>query len=122
MRMNYYTREGRFNIIDPSQVSLSCNVRVYDDEGKTLKVCNFTPEWAIYGSDPEDVTIEIERSLKSYWSTSKDRQEMLEFLKENENEINVGNWQHELTRINQDIEGLQARKKQLEKFLERRES
>ena len=118
MRLKYSTREGHFNWSNTSEVSLSCNVAVYDDSGERIKVCNFTPEYEMDGTDVEDIVTEIEASMKRYWSTSNDRKDMIEFLQEHETEIDRGNAQYRLEEIDKQLEKLNSEKKSLLAFVD----
>lgn len=113
MRLKYSTREGHFNWSNTSEVSFSCNVAVYDDNGDRIKVCNFTPEYELDGTDVEEIATEIESSMKRYWSTSDDRKDMVEFLREHETEIEQGNAKYSLDEIDKQLEKLNSEKQSL---------
>lgn len=115
MRLEYSTREGNFDFAHPSEISYSTHMVVYDEEGKKLIHCNISPESDIEGNDPEEAIWYIKDQIQRVWSTAnKERQAMVDYLKEHSEEIEKGNDKYELIQVNQRIEELTARKERLE--------
>jgi hypothetical protein len=104
--------------MNPSEVSYSTHIAVYGDDNAKIKTCNIEPDTDVEGNDPEDIVWYIEDSMKRSWSTAdKERKEMIEFLKEHEQEIITGNTEYELIQVNKKIDELTARKETLENRL-----
>ena len=56
----YYTistTEGRFNLLNPSEVKFSNQVRIYNDDGSLLKSVSVTADGPIFDDtdEPEDI-------------------------------------------------------------------
>lgn len=113
MFLRYSTREGNFNFARPSEVSYSCHVYVCDDDANKIKTCNFEPTVELNGNDVDEIDYEIEESINRYWSTSDDRKEMLEFIRENKAEIEAGNKKRRLAEIETEIAALEEEKSRL---------
>lgn len=116
MRLTYDSRIGCYNLLDPKQESVSCSIRLYDDNGEILKRISFSPENEIDGNDPDDILYYLEEYEKTLWiSTSRDeRKEMIKLITENRDKIIEGNRLYRISEINKQIEKLQKEKDVLE--------
>ena len=102
---------------DLSEVSYSCHVAVYDDDANRIKSCNFTPTFDMNGTDVDEAIYEIEESMNRYWSTSDERKDMVNFLKEHQSEIEHGNALRRIAEINTELDALTEEKERLESNL-----
>jgi hypothetical protein len=116
MRTDVYSQEGKFNWANPDDVSISTNIRVFDDHGKVIKNVNFRTESEITDNDPLSLADEIESYLKRIWiTTQRDKlNEMIKFLRDNSDEIELGNYKCELAALLRNREKIDIRIKQIE--------
>jgi len=82
----YYTIstiEGRFNLINPSEVRVSNRVIIYNDDGSLLKAVSVLDDGPIFDNtdEPEDVAEELEEWLDGmiYTSDEKEIRDMIQF-------------------------------------------
>jgi hypothetical protein len=116
MRLEYYSRVGRFNFADPSQDSISCHIVVFNELNEKIKSTNIHPEYEIEGDDIDEVIDNLESANERVWYSSAQGEwkEMIEFLKKHRDEIEAGNKEYKITEIKKQIEVLQ---KQLEQIV-----
>lgn len=112
MRLEYKSRYGKF-FLGSSEETYSCHVAVYDDENNKLISTNIRPEYELEGNDIEEIIYEIEEAIKRTWTTGDTRRECVEFIKEHQDEIALGNLIHELDVLTKDIEKKSERAKDL---------
>lgn len=109
MRLQYTSRRGRYNLLNPREESVSCHIAVYDDEGNKIKSTNVSLEYEIDGTDVSEaielITDYSERVLSSQY---KEWEEMIAFLKGNQEAIEDGNRQYRIKTIKTKIEQLQT--------------
>lgn len=111
MRLNYTSHTGHYNLCDPSQVSTSCTIRIYDDEGKIIRYVSVSVEGEEDGDDV-DRAIELieEEDKRCFFSTARESwKEMIAFLKEHQDEIEAGNRKYEIENLTKKIGALQKR-------------
>jgi hypothetical protein len=117
MRLKYTTRKGRFNFCDTSEESFSCHVAVYDKDGEKLKYINIKTEYDENGSDlGKAIELIGEQKEAVFFSTSeKEWDEMIEFLKIHQDEIEEGNRQYRITELTKEIDDRQNELKALKR-------
>ena len=115
MKLKYTSRTGHFNLLNHSEISVSCHIQISDDDGKNILSTSVRPEYEINGNDPDEAIEILEDTLNRVWiSTSKQEwREMIEFLKNNKDEILKGNTKARLSEIENIIENLQKEKQSL---------
>lgn len=114
MRLKYTTRLGAF-FLGSAEETYSCHIAVYDDESKKLISTNIRPEYELEGSDVEEIIQEIEEAIKRTWTTGDTRREMIDYLKEHQAEIELGNDTYELNTLVKKIEDMSSRVETLSK-------
>lgn len=110
MKLKISSRTGRFDLCSYEE-SVSCNICVYDNENKRIKSANLSieneenPEMAYV----EDAIYLLEEDFKKMWidTSRKEKEELLQFLKENEEEIDKGTKLHRIETLNNKITRLQ---------------
>lgn len=117
MRLNYSTRFGKF-FLGSSEETYSTHIAVYDDEGKKLISTNIRPEYELEGNDVEEIIYEIEEAIKRTWTTGDTRREMIDYLKEHQAEIELGNDTYELNTLVKKIADMSSRVETLSKRIE----
>jgi len=117
IRLSYTTRKGHFNWSDPSEESYSCHMAVFDDEGNKLISCNIHPEYEEDGNDPESAIYLLEDAISRTWTTNDNRPDFLQFIKDNQEALEVGNNIYELEQITKQILKLSERQLQLSQRL-----
>lgn len=89
------SREGNFNILNPSEVSISTHIAICTETSKVLRTklsCNITTEEIIDQRDPEFLAFEIIRYLRHVWTSQEDRiKEVHSYLLKNKDRLRYGN-------------------------------
>jgi len=118
----YYTIstiEGRFNLINPSEVRVSNRVIIYNDDGSLLKAVSVLDDGPIFDNtdEPEDVAEELEEWLDGmiYTSDEKEIRDMIQFLREHSKELLKGKLRRDVKRIEEKIKKLVEVKERLRK-------
>ena len=121
----YYTIstiEGRFNLINPSEVRVSNRVIIYNDDGSLLKAVSVLDDGPIFDNtdEPEDVAEELEEWLDGmiYTSDEKEIRDMIQFLREHSKELLKGKLHRDIKRIEEKIKELNEKKRRLHKQYE----
>ena len=121
----YYTIstiEGRFNLINPSEVRVSNRVIIYNDDGSLLKAVSVLDDGPIFDNtdEPEDIAEELEEWLDGiiYTSDEKEIRDMIQFLREHSKELLKGKLQWDIKRIEEKIKKLMEEKERLRKRYE----
>jgi len=106
MRIEYTSRTGRFNFLNPTEESISCHLAVFNELNEKIKHTNFRPEYEENGDSVEDAIYLLEEADRKvlYSSSQKEWKEMISFLKENQEEIEKGNKEWKIVKIKQKIE------------------
>jgi len=117
MFVKYFTREGRFNWCNTSEVSYSCNVKICDMNANILVNCNFTPERELNGTDIDEIIAEIQESISRYWTTSDDRKDFVTFAEKNHDNIIAGTRKRRIAEIKTELDALNEEKERLESKL-----
>lgn len=115
MRLEISSRTGRFNMCS-NEESISCNICVYKDDGtRTSTNLTLESEENPKISFVEDAVYLLEDCIKRMWiDTSRGEKEALvKFLKENEDEINKGSKLHRIEVIEKQINSLQKERDNL---------
>jgi hypothetical protein len=86
---------------------------VKDENGNTIISCNIHPEFDENGTEPEDAIYLLEDAIKRSWTTSDDRPDFLQFIKDHQEALEVGNDIHELEQIGKQILKLSERQLEL---------
>ena len=118
----YYTistTEGRFNLINPSEVKFSNQVIIYNDDGSLLKAVSVLDDGPIFDNtdEPEDIAEELEEWLDGmiYTSDEKEIRDMIQFLREHSKELLKGKLRRDVKRIEEKIKKLVEVKERLRK-------
>ncbi len=121
----YYTIstiEGRFNLINPSEVRVSNRVIIYNDDDSLLKAVSVLDDGPIFDNtdEPEDIAEELEEWLDGiiYTSDEKEIRDMIQFLREHSKELLKGKLQWDIKRIEEKIKKLMEEKERLRKRYE----
>jgi len=121
----YYTTsaiEGRFNLINPSEVKFSNRVIIYNDDGSLLKAVSVLDDGPIFDDtdEPEDIAEELEEWLDGmiYTSDEKEIRDMIKFLREHSKELWKGKLQWDIKRIEEKIKELNEEKEYLQEQYE----
>jgi len=121
----YYTittSEGRFNLLNPSEVKTSNQVRIYNDDGTLLKAVSVLDDGPIFDDTdkPEDITEELEEWLDGmiYTSDEENIKDMIQFLREHSKELLKGKLHRDIKRIEEKIKELNEKKERLRKQYE----
>ena len=121
----YYTisvTEGRFNILDPTEVKFSNSVRVYNDDGGSIEVVSVTADEPIFddNDEPEDIAQALEEWLDGMLYTSREEEirNMIQFLRKHSRELLKGKLRKDIERIEEKIKKLDKEKKRLRKQYE----
>ena len=121
----YYTvsvTEGRFNIMDPSEVKFSNSVRVYNDDGGSIEVVSVTADEPIFNDndEPEDIAQALEEWLDGMFYTSDEEKirNMIQFLRKHSKELLKGKLRKDIERIEAKIKELNEEKERLRKQYE----
>ena len=116
----YYTIstiEGRFNLINPSEVRVSNRVIIYNDDGSLLKAVSVLDDGPIFDDtdEPEDIAEELEEWLDGmiYTSDEKEIRDMIQFLREHSKELLKGKLRRDIKRIEEKIKELNEEKERL---------
>ena len=116
----YYTittSEGRFNLLNPSEVKTSNRVIIYNDDSSLIKAVSVAADKPIfYGNeDPEDIADALEKWLKGmfYASDEDNIKEMIQFLREHSKELLKGKLRRDIKRIEEKIKELNEEKERL---------
>jgi len=121
----YYTittSEGRFNLLNPSEVRVSNRVIIYNDDGSLLKAVSVLDDGPIFddADEPEDIAEELEEWLDGmlYTSDEKEIRDMIRFLREHSKELLKGKLHRGIKRIEAKIEELNEKKERLQQQYE----
>ena len=114
MFLKYSTREGHFNLMQPSETSYSCHAAVYDENADRIISTNFDPGFELNGNDVDELAYELQESLNRTWSTDKSRKEMLDYLNKHQKEIENGNRKRRLAEIETELAALNEEKENLQ--------
>jgi len=121
----YYTittSEGRFNLLNPSEVKTSNRVIIYNDDGSLLKAVSVLDDGPIFDDtdEPEDIAEELEEWLDGmiYTSDEKEIRDMIQFLREHSKELLKGKLHRDIKRIEEKIKELNEEKERLRKQYE----
>ena len=116
----YYTittSEGRFNLLNPSEVKTSNRVIIYNDDGSSLKAVSVLDDGPIFDDtdEPEDIAEELEEWLDGmiYTSDEKEIRDMIQFLREHSKELLKGKLRRDIKRIEEKIKELNEEKERL---------
>ena len=122
----YYTittSEGRFNLLNPSEVRVSNRVIIYNDDGSLLKAVSVLDDGPIFddADEPEDIAEELEEWLDGmlYTSDEKEIRDMIRFLREHSRELLKGKLRRDIGIIEEKIKRLQEEKEMLRKRYEK---
>jgi len=122
----YYTittSEGRFNLLNPSEVKTSNQVRIYNDDGSLLKAVSVLDDGAIFDDtdEPEDIAEELEEWLDGmiYASDEENIRDMIQFLREHSKELLKGKLHRGIKRIEAKIKELNEEKERLREQYEK---
>ena len=121
----YYTittSEGRFNLLNPSEVKFSNRVIIYNDDGSLLKAVSVLDDGPIFDDtdEPEDIAEELEEWLDGmiYTSDEENIRDMIKFLREHSIELLRGKLHRDIKRIEAKIEELNEKKERLQQQYE----
>ena len=121
----YYTittSEGRFNLLNPSEVKFSNQLIIYNDDGSFLKSVSVTAAGPIFddGDEPEEIAEALENWLKGmlYASEEEEIRDMIRFLREHSKELLKGKLQWRIKRIEAKIKKLNEKKERLQQQYE----
>ena len=104
MRIDIYSRIGKFDFAHPEDESISCSIRVFGDDGEMLKGCSITPEYEISTDDfdfktiAEDAAKMIQDYQKKLWISSAREKDLAfaDFLIENREAIAKGTREYKI--------------------------
>jgi len=118
----YYTittSEGRFNLINPSEVRVSNRVIIYNDDGSLLKAVSVLDDGPIFddADEPEDIAEALENWLDGmlYASDEEEIRNMIKFLREHSKELLKGKLRRDIGIIEKKIKRLKEEKEMLRK-------
>ena len=122
----YYTittSEGRFNLLNPSEVKFSNQLIIYNDDGSFLKSVSVTAAGPIFddGDEPEEIAEALENWLKGmlYTSDEEEIRDMIQFLREHSKELLKGKLRWRIKRIEAKIKELNEKKERLREQYEK---
>ena len=122
----YYTIstiEGRFNLLNPSEVRVSNRVIIYNDDGSLLKAVSVLDDGPIFDNtdEPEDIAEELEEWLDGmiYTSDEENIRNMIQFLREHSKELLKGKLQRDMKRIEAKIKELNEKRERLQQQYEK---
>jgi hypothetical protein len=109
MRIEYRSKTGHFNILNPKEESIVCRLYVFNEMNESIKSTSFKTEDEVAGDSVEDAIYLLEEAERRvlYHTNQKEWKEMLAFLKENWEEIEEGNKKWKVFKIMEEIEKLQ---------------
>jgi len=96
------SRRGHYNFCKPNEESVSTHIAIYEGDNKISYVNIRTPEeLSENDNDPEYLAELIQEHLDRllYASAEKELKDMIQFLKDNGEELNKGNKEHKLNRL-----------------------
>ncbi|MHC1584605.1 MAG: hypothetical protein ACXQTM_08315 [Methanosarcinales archaeon] len=115
--------EGRFNLLNPSEVRVSNRVRIYNNDGSLLKAVSVLDDGPIFDNTdkPEDIAEELEEWLDGmiYTSDEEEIRDMIQFLREHSKELLKGKLHWDIKRIEEKIKELNEKKERLRKQYEK---
>ncbi|MHC1635102.1 MAG: hypothetical protein ACXQTS_00555 [Candidatus Methanospirareceae archaeon] len=115
------TREGNFNLLNPSEIRISNWAGIYDED-ELIKAASLLSECPTFSDDdtPEEIAdaLEEELSCMIYSSEEEDIRNVISFLRENAKELRKGKLLKDIKDIERKIEELQRVKEKLYKELE----
>jgi len=121
----YYTIstiEGRFNLLNPSEVKFSNQVIIYNDDGSLLKSVSVLADGPIFDNtdEPEDIAEELEEWLDGMFYTSDEEniRDMIQFLRKHSKELLKGKLHRDIKRIEEKIKELNEKKERLQQQYE----
>ena len=116
MRLKYSSRQGNFNLLSPSEKSISCHILILDDENNPIKSTSVHTE---HFEEGDDIGIAIslieEYDRKVISSAHEEWRDIIKFLKENKDEIEKGNKEYKIIDLKRKIENLQSELESLTK-------
>lgn len=116
MRLEISSRTGRFNLCSNDE-SVSCHIAVFDDEGKKIKYTNLRIDYEENPKLPsvDDAIYLLDECFKRMFidTSRKEKEELLSFLKQNQEKIDEGTKLHrieylkkQIGKMNEEIEDL----------------
>lgn len=108
MRLELKSRTGCFNFCNPEEETTRTTVRIFDENNNILKFVSIETEYNEDGDDVEQAIYLIEEQDKKvlYATDQKEWKEMVEFLKEHQEEIEKGNKEYRIQLLKKQIEKL----------------
>lgn len=110
MRLTISSRTGKFNLCSDEE-QVSCHVAVFDDKNNKIKSTNFRLD---YEENPdvayvEDAIYLLDECFKKMWidTSRQEKQELLQFLKDNQEEIDKGSKKYRVEMLNKKIANYQ---------------
>lgn len=114
MRLTYTSQVGHYNLLNPQEESMNCFIRLVDDGGGIIQSKNIKVEYELEGTDVDEAIYALEDYLKRVWTSSRKKdEEFIKFLKDNQDEIEMGNRKYRLEMIEKELEKLQKEKELL---------
>jgi hypothetical protein len=109
MRIEYKSRTGNFNLCNPNEKSVSCNIKIIDENGQSILQTNINPDSELEGCDVDDIIYYLEEADKKvlYSTRQKEWKEMVDFLVKNKEEIERGNKEYRISKIKNQLKKLQ---------------
>lgn len=120
MRLEISSRTGRFNLCS-NEENVSCHICVYDDENNKIKYTNLrldseeNPGIAYV----EDAVYLLDECFKRMFidTSREEKKDLLQFLKDNEEEIDKGSRKYRIEVLNKKIKKYQDEIGRLSKFI-----